>query len=492
MIEKAALDRYQTPRILIVDDEKRIRDGCNKVLTQEGFEVAEAESGTISLEMIEREHFDVVLLDLMMPALSGFDVLAHVKSVHPDTTIIVISGYATLEHSIEAMKKGAFDFIPKPFSPEQLRVVVAKAIQYTRALKDIANEKSRMRAIINHLSDGVMVADDQKSVVLANPAFLRMVGYQGTERIGRQVAELTHNPQLEQMVDKALSMPEDSFVELCEELSTSDEEVSPATVLNARCVPFRDRVGRNLGTVTVLQDITALKKMDQLKSDFVSMVAHEIRSPLNTVLMQLKLVIDGLAGELSPKQQELLDRASEKLKGLVGLSTELLDLARIESGLLSQERQQLDVAALLEDQLAFHLPRAQAKNITLNRRSPAAPLPPLLANQQNMEEVLSNLITNAIHYTPEGGTITLDAAVEGDCLCISVADTGIGIPEEEQAHIFERFYRVKDERTKYVIGTGLGLAIVKSIVESHDGRISVASQSGQGTTFYVYLPLVTS
>lgn len=491
MTEEAALDKYQKPRILVVDDEKRIRDGCIKVLTQQGFEVAEAESGTISLEMIEREHFDVVLLDLMMPAISGFDVLAHVKAVHPDTTIIVISGYATVDHSIEAMKKGAFDFIPKPFSPEQLRVVVAKAVEYTRALKDIANEKSRIRAIINHLGDGVMVADSQKSVVLANPAFLRMVGYQGTEKIGRQVAELTRNPQLEHMIDKSLSMPEDTFVELSEELSIHAGKDS-TTVLNARCVPFRDRFGRNLGTVTVLQDITALKKMDQLKSDFVSMVAHEIRSPLNSVLMQLNVVMDGLAGELTPKQHEFLDRVSEKLKGLADLSTELLDLAKIESGLLSQERQHFDVIALLEDQLAFHVPKAQAKNIAMNLRLPAAPLPPLFANHQNMEEVLSNLITNAIHYTPEGGAITLDAAVEGDCLCISVADTGIGIPEEEQGRIFERFYRVKDERTKYVVGTGLGLAIVKSIVESHDGRISVASKPGQGTTFYVYLPLVTS
>jgi signal transduction histidine kinase len=222
------------------------------------------------------------------------------------------------------------------------------------------------------------------------------------------------------------------------------------------------------------------------------MVAHEIRSPLNSVLMQLNVVMDGLAGELTPKQHEFLDRVSEKLKGLADLSTELLDLAKIESGLLSQERQHFDVIALLEDQLAFHVPKAQAKNIAMNLRHPAAPLPPLFANHQNMEEVLSNLITNAIHYTPEGGAITLDAAVEGDCLCISVADTGIGIPEEEQGRIFERFYRVKDERTKYVVGTGLGLAIVKSIVESHDGRISVASKPGQGTTFYVYLPLVTS
>ncbi|MBF0507590.1 MAG: response regulator [Deltaproteobacteria bacterium] len=496
MMEKIAVKGYQTQRILVVDDEKRIREGCRKVLTQEGFEVAEAESGTISLEMIEREHFDVVLLDLMMPALSGFDVLTHIKAVHPDTTIIVISGYATVEHSIEAMKKGAFDFIPKPFSPEQLRVVVAKAIDYTSALKDVANEKSRMRAIINHLSDGVMVADNRKSVVLANPAFLKMVGYQGTEAIGRRISELTHNHQLEQMVDKSLSMQENDFVELCEELSSAGESADgtsgATTVLTARCVPFRDRIGRNLGAVTLLHDITTLKKMDQLKSDFVSMVAHEIRSPLNTVLMQLKVVLDGLAGELTHKQHEFLDRATEKIKGLISLATELLDLAKIESGLLSQERRQINLVAFLNDQVAFHLPRAQAKNIALSLQPPVPPVPPLLANQQNMEEVFGNLISNAINYTPEGGTIILAVTVAGDCVCISVADTGIGIPEEDLERIFERFYRVKDESTKYVIGTGLGLAIVKSIVESHHGRISVTSQPGQGTTFSVHLPLVTS
>ncbi|MEN6438195.1 MAG: ATP-binding protein [Syntrophobacter sp.] len=486
-----AAEMYDTPRILVVDDEKRIRDGCCKVLAMEGFEVFEAESGTISLEMIESEHFDVVLLDLMMPVLSGFDVLAHVKASHPETTIIVISGYATVEHSTEAMKKGAFDFIPKPFSPDQLRAVVSKAIDYTRALKDIANEKSRMRAIINHLSDGVMVSDRQKNVVLANHAFLRMVGYQGIDPIGRQVSELTPIIRIEQMVDKALATSGECLVEFCEELSPPAEVLNPPLILNARCVPFRDRFGNNMGTVTVLQDITSLKKMDKLKSDFVSMVAHEIRSPLNTVLMQLNVVKDSLiGGELTERQKEILDRASEKLKGLTRMSTELLDLARIESGLLSQEREEINVAALLEDQVTFNLPGAESKKISLNMKPFEKPVRPLFANRQNIEEVLSNLITNAINYTPEGGAITLSAQEEGDFLCLSVADTGIGISEEDREQIFERFYRVKDERTRYVIGTGLGLSIVKKIVEAHHGRISVESEPGHGSTFRVHLPLV--
>ena len=159
MTERQSFDILFKPKILVVDDEKVIREGCREVLALEGFEILLAENGEQGLEMIEKVHFDVVLLDLMMPGLSGFDVLSRVKALHPDTSIVVITGYATIEHSIEAMKNGAFDFIPKPFSPDQLRVVVSKAIEHTSALKDIASEKSRMRVLIDLLANGVMVTD---------------------------------------------------------------------------------------------------------------------------------------------------------------------------------------------------------------------------------------------------------------------------------------------------------------------------------------------
>ena len=162
MTERQSTDILFKPKILVVDDQKVIREGCREVLTLDGFEVVLAENGDQGLEMIEKVHFDVVLLDLMMPGISGFDVLSNIKALHPDTLIIVITGYATVEHTIEAMKNGAFDFIPKPFSPDQLRVVVSKAIEHTSALKDIAHEKSRIRVLINRIANGVMVTDTEK------------------------------------------------------------------------------------------------------------------------------------------------------------------------------------------------------------------------------------------------------------------------------------------------------------------------------------------
>src|SRR5512146_1561826 len=156
---------FHTPTILVIDDEARIRDACMIVLTDKGFDVAAAHDGEEGLRMIKEKHYDIVLVDLMMPTISGFDVVAEVRNHHPDTVVIVITGYATLEHSIEAMKKGAFDFIPKPFTPDQLRAVVDKSLRYTMALQDITESKSRLRVLVNRLTEGVMTTDPQKLIV---------------------------------------------------------------------------------------------------------------------------------------------------------------------------------------------------------------------------------------------------------------------------------------------------------------------------------------
>jgi PAS domain S-box-containing protein len=324
-------------------------------------------------------------------------------------------------------------------------------------------------------------------VALANPAFLRMIGCPVESMIGRDIDEFVALPPLREMIARAQGLPESEFSELTEEICLSGPDRPEGLTLGVRCAPFRDRNGRNLGVITVVHDITALKQMDRLKSQFVSTVSHEIQSPMNSVQMQLQVILDGLAGEVTEKQRAILLRASEKIGNLSRLAAELLDLARIESRLITLEREPLDLAAVIRDQVVFHQPRAEAQAVRLEHDLPEG-LPPLLANRQNLEEVLSNLITNAIKYSPDGGRVTVSAFPQDDYLCIRVEDTGLGIPAEELNAIFQQFYRVKDEKTRYIQGTGLGLAIVKSILESHQGRIKVESQPGKGSTFTVFLP----
>ncbi|WP_457551164.1 ATP-binding response regulator [Desulfobacula sp.] len=486
-IKTIVKDVFFQPRVLVVDDEVRIQKACHRLLTQEGCHVEVAENGIKGLAMIEEKHFDIILLDLMMPGMSGLDVLADVKSRRPDTVVIIITGYATLEHSIETMKKGAFDFLSKPFSPQELRIVISKAIEFIRTLQDIATEKSRMRVMINSLSDGVLTTDNQKRIALANPAFLKMIGCRKRSVIGHKISEFLTDSRLLDIIDQAIHQPEDTFAEITDEITLPFSKEDNDIIIGVRCIPFRDRLNRNLGSVTVFHDITALKKINQLKSDFVSMVAHEIKSPLNSILMQLNVVLDGLAGELTEKQKEILQRSSDRIKSLTKLSTELLDLSKIESGLINQEREEIDLAELIKGQIAFYQDKANSKSLHLTMEKTKKEIK-IMGNRINLEEVVSNLISNAIRYSPNGGKITILVDEKSDCAKIVVSDTGFGIPKKDLEHIFDRFFRVKNEQTRYINGTGLGLAIVKSIVGAHNGTIEVVSDKDKGTSFSVFLP----
>jgi signal transduction histidine kinase len=197
--------------------------------------------------------------------------------------------------------------------------------------------------------------------------------------------------------------------------------------------------------------------------------------------------LDGLAGELGEKQVDILGRMSAKVGGLVELTNKLLDLSRIEAGLIAQNRHEVQLMDILEELTIFFLPRAKDKKISLVLKK--TELPVVNADPKNMEEVFGNLIANALMYTPEGGEVTASGGVKGDFVVINVTDNGYGIAPDEIPRIFERFYRVKTEKTRNIIGTGLGLPIVKSILEAHNGTINVKSKEGVGSTFYVRLPL---
>jgi PAS domain S-box-containing protein len=479
---------YQ-PKILVIDDEERIRTGCSRILTKENCLVDMAENGEIGLKMIGEKFYDIVLIDLMMPGIGGMEVLAKVREQHPDSVGIVITGFATLEHSIEAMKKGAFDFIPKPFTPDQLRVVVSKAVRMTRTLQDIATEKTRLKTIVNYLAGGVLVTDKRKNIILYNPALVRMLGYEGDSLDDQPLSALTTNERLTGIIDGILELNPGEFKVLSAEIMPheSGEGGSNQLYLRAQAVPFQNRSGEILGSVTILDDITHLKKLDEMKSAFVSMVSHEIRSPLSTILTQIKVLMEGLAGEVSPKQADILGKVSRKVQGLVELSNELLNLSRIEAGLIVQDKQQVQLMDILENLVGFMQTKAKEKNISLNLQK--GNLPVINADMKSMEEVFNNLITNAITYTPEGGTVNVTGEVKGNFLEIRVSDTGYGIAPDEIPRIFERFYRVQTEKTRDTVGTGLGLPIVKSIVEAHNGTVRVESEEGAGSTFYVRLPM---
>jgi len=485
--------------ILVVDDEKIIRDGCVKILSKEGWTVQTACSGEEGLVLMKNEPFDLLLLDLKMPGMSGMEVLQQARSKHPDLLIVVITGYATVESAVEAMKAGAYDFIPKPFTPDQLRIVVHRALEKKtlqreaellrrereKGLREIADEKSKIRTIIYSMADGVLVTDQEGHVVLHNPAAVKMLRMRTLPAFGKPLKECFDSGCLDDLVRKIIQVSKEGSSAVSQEVAMGE------MALMAHMATVRSEEGEVLGVVTVLRDISMLKAIERMKSDFVAMVSHELRAPLTSVEQQLSVVLAGIIGEVNERQKEMLGRAKERTHALLTLINDLLDLSKIEAGFVVQQKEPTQITELLEKVIELLKYEAERKNISL-QLSCSEELPQVMADRGNMEEVFINLVSNGIKYTSEGGSVSLYARIEGSHLCVEVVDTGIGISAEDLPRIFDKFYRVKNTQTRKIMGTGLGLPIVKGIVEAHLGSIDVQSQPGIGSKFRVYLPLELS
>lgn len=482
--------------VLVVDDEKVIREGCTLLLQPEGYSVATAASGREALDLMRIQPVDVVLCDLKMPGMGALEVLEEAGRLHPDVPIIIITGHGTVTDAVDCMKKGAYDFVTKPFRADHLTLAVKRALEKqrlkreTRRLQEeqarnlytLAMEQSRMHTIVNCMADGVLVTNRNLEVVLCNPTFMRLLGLSpAAPPPGPLAAYLNDEPFLQALKDLAAAAEKEPARCLSQEICRGRVH------LRAMTAPFFGPDMKMLGTVTIFHDVTAFKELDAMKNDFVQMVSHELRSPMTAIKLQHEVILQGLAGEVTDKQRQLLNRAQVKIQGLIDLINESLDIARIEAGYRQLELLPLQIGEVLQEVVDLLRVKAEDQKVTL-QLSKSPDLPPVLADRRSMEEVFTNLVTNAINYSPDGGEIKVSAVSHGGYLEVQVSDRGIGIEPEEISKIFDKFYRVKHPRTRQIIGTGLGLALVKGIVDAHRGTVEVESRLGEGSTFRVFLP----
>jgi len=486
-------------KIIVVDDERDIREGIERILKRMGFAVLTASQGTEALEILQKETVSIAILDLKMPGMDGMELRARIQEIDDKIIVIIITGYATIETAIEAMKQGVYDFIPKPFEPEHLRIVVNRAheklrltqeaeklqAERERTLLDLDMEKSRVRTIIESLPTAVVVTNTVGEVVLMNPAFLQSLELDPSLVSGKRLESYVPDDELCNMVMK-ISRGE---FEKDGEAPTHEMKISDNKYLMARGQPVLNESEECMGAVVTLSNITSLKMLDQLKSEFVAKVSHELRSPLSTIHEQLAMVLNDMTEEEIDVDQNLIERAKEKTHGLISLIGDLLDLSRIEAGGVSHNIQSIQIKDLLTSIVEFLGIRAQSKKQTLGLELASEEFPLLTADPMALESIFGNLIANAINYSPEGANIMVKAQMAGQSIQVQVSDTGFGIPERHREKIFERFFRVKDDNTRYITGTGLGLPIVKGLVDSMNGTIELESEEGKGTTFTVSLPV---
>jgi PAS domain S-box-containing protein len=365
------------------------------------------------------------------------------------------------------------------FAGDALRVFslvvsqIAAAIENARLFREIERERARLSAFLSSTTDMIIVVDRAGRIVLANPA-ARQVFEQGKKWENHQLSEVVHNEALLDLFSKARR----------HQATFGEVPLPDGRTLYASLSPITGGDEQIAGWVAAMQDVTYLKELDQMKTDFINAVSHDLRSPLSGILIATHLVSQ--AGEVNKDQREFLQTIEQRVGAMTELIDDLLDVARIEAG-IDMETEPCAIVPLVTQVVNQLEEQIQDKKLRIDVKA-GVNLPPVIGNARRLRQVLSNLIGNAIKYTPEGGRITVTASCNHEEMLVSIQDTGIGVPVADQPHIFDKFYRVQRPEMAGIKGTGLGLAITRSIVEKLGGRIWVQSELNVGSTFSFALP----
>lgn len=342
--------------------------------------------------------------------------------------------------------------------------------QQTRQLANSHQQLERFQALLERAQDAIIIVDEEDHVLLCNAACRAVLELPKRDLLHRTVSEVVPHPALLSMFSQARETGRESRSEI---------PLDDGRTFNAQLTSVE-----GVGRVLVMQDITHVKELDRVKSEFVTAVSHDLRTPLTTIQGYVELL--PRAGSLTAQQQRFIHHILQSLETITELVDNLLDSDRLEAG-FDLEMGPCNLLEVIEQTIREFRPRIEKKKQEL-RWDPPPALPLVHGNRHRLRQVMDNLLNNAMKYTREGGWIAVTALEDNDHVVVHVADNGIGILPAQQPYIFDKFYRVESEETLRITGTGLGLSIVKTVIEKHNGRVWVESKSGEGSTFSFVLP----
>jgi PAS domain S-box-containing protein len=498
-------------RVLVVDNDRLCVDLLADALSQAGYLVDKAADGVEAVEQLRAVRPDAVILDIVMPRLSGERVFTFIRT-HPETKdvpVIILSG-TLVEDRQKLLGLKADAYVAKARHTAMLENILTALRHIERRgpapapvlgvdgllprakVRELVDLREYVQALLDAMGEGVVEVDARWRVVCANRAAVQILGRAESALLGQPAALLLgeeHAPALRGAVERFLASGE------------------PPPALELKCrgrvvtmtfAPVRTPLGGD-AYFLVLQDVTdlaakiedlstlnrRLQDMDRMRSELLTMVSHDLHTPLTAIKGSLDVLMHENVGvELT---QELLGIAQKNADRLFRMVSDILDLARIEAGRFKQRREAFDLATCVRGTLDRLRRLAQDKAITMGLEVPEG-LAPIWADSVRMEQVFTNLLGNALKFTPRGGRIGVAVEDAGRELLVRVWDTGVGIPTEHLDRIFDRFYRVPLPADAQVEGTGLGLTICKAVVEEHGGRIWVESAAGKGAAFFFTLP----
>jgi PAS domain S-box-containing protein len=477
----------QRELILLAMNEPQIRQLMERALRAVDYDVAIVHDRTGLDKALEESSPALLLIGENFDSQSGIEIAAEQLDRFPTLPILLYAERDTTGIVKAVINAGLSGYLYPPLKTDDIVDSVKRSLARARHLGDWIRrevrkttsslekraeiseaEKHRLELIIAGIEDGVIVLDDHKKILLINRVAREAFALDGLDVVGQAVSDVISNNDFQALMARS----EEGGVKYYE-LNFDD-----GRVFNAQYTPIP-----GIGSAITMQDISYLKRLDQMKNDFVHTVSHDLRSPLTAVLGYAELV--ERVGPLNEQQTEFVHRIQGSVQNITALVNDLLDLGRLEAG-FDTRRETVQIESILEYSLGLLDSLVKKKNIRLVKKI-AKEIPPLRANPIRIRQMIDNLIGNAIKYTPDEGEIDVSLRAEDHQIILQVSDNGPGIPLDEQTRIFEKFYRASNV-SETSRGTGLGLAIVKSVVETHHGRVWVESKPDQGASFFVVLP----
>lgn len=492
-------------KILVVDDDKLLRVMARDILTREGYEVEEAENAQKALTLAAKQSFPLIVADIMMPGMSGLELIDEIKKTNSKTFFVVITAYGTMNLAIEALKKGAYDFLRKPFEPEELITSVSNAFlqiktsrrneELLKALKDkieklselnlrIERGKATLQQIMESINTGVVVTDLNGTFLHINSAAKKMLGVFKNEKGIKLKISLKIHEQLTDLLKRG--SPEENVVD---QISIGVNNPSFYRVIVS---PLKDNKGSILGRVMTFEDVTDLNKILMMESEFVSRASHKLRIPLTSISASAEFLSYNKAMESPELQGKMIGIISKEAEKLNSIITDIIDSSKMSAGTLNFQVEEGDLQIPITTSIEKVKPLFEKKGLELEVKI-VGERHMAFFDSKRVEQVVSNLLSNALKFTQKGGkvNIVLSDFEEGDgqkYKRVSVADNGPGIPLSLQAKIFDKFKLMDRSDTGDVGGLGLGLPLSKYIIENLGGRIWFESQEGKGTTIHFIIP----
>ncbi|MBN2183181.1 MAG: response regulator [Sedimentisphaerales bacterium] len=495
-------------KVLLIEDDKIDQQAFKRLIRDENLDYNYTLAGTIAeaKSILDREEFDVIIADYLLRDGTAFDILDSLR----DTPVIFATGAGNEKLAVKAMKAGAYDYLIK--NPERsylavLPLIIKNAVNHANMQKEVKSyhenleglvkerteqleaEKELLSVTFASITDGIIVVDANKRIVLFNKVAEILAGVKLEDVKGKEIDDifrLVHERSRE-----IVKNPIDLVLASGDVQTTIEPDIiiignGREYPVSAAAAPIRKPHGQIGGVVMLLHNLSQEREIDRIKRDFVSSVSHELRTPLTSIKAYVETILRDRNMSEQTKHEFLL-AVDDESKRLTELVNGLLEIAQLESGGINVLKQCVDIQVVIK-QVASSLQQAAKSRKIKIQVDTFETTQQLLGNESKIRSLISNLVNNAIKFTPEGGMVRVGMQYQHGGIVIYVSDTGIGIPKEEIPKIFDRFYRVH-RSGRQIHGTGLGLAIVNEVAVIHGGRVEVESELGQGTTFKVFLPL---